>query len=94
MQHCCLKTVYWSVRLSLIPCQPHVDEEYEILSDLPELVVFHCRLCRGAEGGEAGWRVAVNENMHTSLTEASFPYYCMHVVFTVRAGQWFQEIIH
>ena len=33
--------------------------------------MFHCRLCRGAEGGEAGWRVAVNEYMHTSFTEAS-----------------------
>ena len=88
MQHSCLKG---SDRLSLIPCQPCVDEEYEILSDLLELVVFHCQLCRGAEGGEAGWRVAVNEYMHTSFTEASFPYYCMHVVFTVRAGRWFQD---
>ena len=52
----------------------HKHEEYEILSDLPESVVFHCRLCRGAEGGEAGWRVAVNEYMHTSFTEASFPH--------------------
>ena len=91
MQHSCLKAIYWSDQLSLISCQPCVDEEYEILSDLLESVVFHCRLCRGAEGGEAGWRVPVNEYMHTSFTEASFPYYCVHVVFTVCAGQWFQD---
>ena len=33
--------------------------------------MFHCRLCCGVEGGEAGWRVAVNEYMHTSFTETS-----------------------
>ena len=42
--------------------------------------MFHCRLCRGAEGGEAGWRMAVNEYMHTSFTEVSIPYYCVHVL--------------
>ena len=45
--------------------------------------MFHCRLCRGAEGGEAGWRVAVNEYMHTSFTEASFTVYVLSDVFTV-----------
>ena len=42
--------------------------------------MFHCRLCRGAEGGEAGWRVAVNEYMHMSFTEASFTV-CMFTVY-------------
>ena len=48
--------------------------------------MFHCRLCRGAEGGEAGWRVAVNEYMHTSFTEASVTVctcsmsHCVHCV--------------
>ena len=86
VQHTCLKTVYWSVRISLISCQPCVGEEYEILSDLLESVVFHCQLCRGVEGEEAGRRVAVNEYMHMSFTEASFPYYCMHVVFVLDNG--------
>ena len=60
----------------------HKHEEYEILSDLPESVVFHCRLCRGAEGGEAGWRVAVNEYMHTSFTEASISIRIMDLTCT------------
>ena len=63
--------IFRSCSMSSQDCHKH--EEYEILSDLPESVVFHCRLCRGTEGGEAGWRVAVNEYMHTSFTEASFP---------------------
>ena len=28
----------------------------------------------GAEGGEAGWRMAVSEYMYMSFTEASFPH--------------------
>ena len=44
-------------------------EEYEILSDLPELVVFHCRLGRGAEGGEAGW-LSMNICTRHSLRQA------------------------
>lgn len=46
------------------------DEEYEILSDLPEeSVVFLCRLCRcdGDREGESSWRQAVQ-----SFKEDSF----------------------
>ena len=64
--------IFRSCSMSSQDCHKH--EEYEMLSDLPESVVFYCRLGRGAEGWEAGWRVAVNEYMHTSFTEASFPY--------------------
>ena len=58
--------------------------------------MFHCRLCRGAEGGEAGWRVAVNEYMHTSFTEASVTVCTcsMSDVFTVYCWTMFYEMFY
>ena len=46
------------------------DEEYEILSDLPEdSVLFLCRLCRSASGEEPTWRTAVTDYKKDSFTK-------------------------
>lgn len=69
----CVSAVIW-------PPFVLTDEAYEILSELPESVVFHCQLCRraGVEGMESGcdgvepaWRVAVNEYMQKSFSKVS-----------------------
>lgn len=69
----CVSAVIW-------PPFVLTDEAYEILSELPESVVFHCQLCRRAgvegmesacDGVEPAWRVAVNEYMQKSFSKVS-----------------------
>ncbi|CAI8037870.1 Histone-lysine N-methyltransferase 2B [Geodia barretti] len=60
-------------------CEDMSDDQYEVLSDLPEeAVVFHCRQCRErrergkrVEGGEREltWRDAVNRSMREAFSK-------------------------
>ena len=64
-------------------CAPTADDQYEVLSDLPEEdVVFYCRQCRerrgrggDREGGEGEvevtWRDAVNTFMREAFMNVS-----------------------
>ena len=48
----------------------YTEEEYEILSYLPEdSVLFLCRFCRGAGDEEPTWKEAVNLYMQESFTK-------------------------
>ena len=66
----------------MVSPSPHPDDQYEVLSDLPEdSVVFYCRLCRergegkkergegGGEGVMVTWRQAVNKFMTEAFLE-------------------------
>ena len=54
-------------------CEKMSDESYEILSELPESVVFQCRLCQGAgqQGVGPGWREAVADYLQQSLLDVA-----------------------
>ena len=42
-----------------IPLIIFIDEEYEILSDLPESVEYICALCIPHDTGPPGWKIAI-----------------------------------
>lgn len=49
------------------------DEEYEILSDLPDSVEYTCRLCmaKRLSKEEPSWRVAVNQFKEESFNKVA-----------------------
>ena len=65
------------------PC-PHTDEEYEVLSELPEAeVTFHCRLCE-LPTMDAQWRRAVQAEM-----QAAFKLIMMALV----KEEWYKALV-
>ena len=45
--------------INIIPLIICIDEEYEILSDLPESVEYMCALCVPHDAGPPGWKIAI-----------------------------------
>ena len=58
-------------------CEDMSDEDYEILSDLPDSVEFICRLCSPPPSEPAlslpGWRIAINQFKTEAFDKVSLP---------------------